>query len=161
VTQHFLPYSDGELSVTDEAARELAILLRGLRPTAMLTHWRHSIHADHEAAHYLTRRALFMASNRHFDLEGLAPTGWAPTYYADNWEDAEGFRPYLYVDISEVFADFERAFKCFAIGRGEGGYPYWDWYEARTRIHGIAIGVQHAQAFGIDEESKRQVRETL
>lgn len=160
-TPHFLPYRDGELTVSDEIARELARLLRELQPQVVITHWRESIHSDHTAAHYLTHRAIFMAANPHFDLEGLPPVRGVRLYYAENWEDAENFRPFVYVDISDVFADWERAFKCFAIGRGEGGFPYWDWYQARTRIRGIEIGVQYAQAFAVDEWRMRQKRDLL
>jgi LmbE family N-acetylglucosaminyl deacetylase len=159
-TPHFLPYRDGELEVNEATVRELAILLRRLRPRVIITHWRDSIHSDHTAAYHLTRRARFMAANRHFDLEGLPPV-FARLYYADNWEDAENFHPFVYVDISEVFAEWERAFKCYAIGRGEGGFPYWDWYQARTRLHGIALGVRYAQAFAVDEALMRQRRELL
>ncbi len=160
-TPHFFPYRDGELPVTDEIARPIAMLLRRLQPQVIITHWRDSIHLDHTNTYHLVRRARFLAAIRHFELEGLPPLRWARMYYADNWEDPENFRPYVYVDISEVFAEWEKAFKCFAIGRGEGGYPYWDWYRARTRIHGIARRVQHAEAFAVDEESVFQVRELL
>jgi len=158
---HFLPYRDGELAMGDDVAGELAVLLRRLRPSVILCHWRDSIHSDHTAAYHLTRRAVFLACNRPFDLEGLAAMGWARLYYADNWEDAENFQPYVYVDISDVFDEWQRAFECFAIGRGEGGYPYWDWYEARTRLHGIALRVAHAQAFAVEDWQRRQVRELL
>jgi LmbE family N-acetylglucosaminyl deacetylase len=155
-TPHFLPYRDGELSATDEAAQDLARLLRQLRPQAVVTHWRDSIHTDHTVVHHLTRRALFMACNAHFDLGGLPRMPWARLYFAENWEDAENFRPYVYVDISEVMDGWEQAFKCYAIGRGEGGYPYWDWYQAQTRIRGIEIGTTHAQAFAVDPSAVRK-----
>jgi LmbE family N-acetylglucosaminyl deacetylase len=158
---HFLPYRDGELTVGDDIARELAKWLRRLRPQVIITHWRDSIHSDHTATYFLVRRALFLAANPHFDLDGLPPARGMRLYYAENWEDAENFRPFVYVDISEVFPDWERAFKCFAIGRGEGGFPYWDWYQACTRLRGIEIGVPYAQAFAIDEWRMRQRRETL
>jgi len=160
-TPHFLPYHDGELRVTEEGATAIAHLLRKLRPSVVVAHWRESIHSDHTAAYHLTRSALFMASNPHFGLEGRPPLPWARLYYADNWEDAEGFRPFVYTDITEVMGEWERAFRCFAIGRGEGGFPYWDWYQARTRLHGIALGVGHAQAFAIEESQQRQVRDRL
>ena len=162
VAPHFLPFADGELSATDEVAREVAVLFRRLQPDAIVAHWRDSIHSDHTAAHHLARRAFFMAANRHFGLGPDLPRAhWARTYYADNWEDAEGFRPYAFVDISAEMADWKRAFDCFAIGRSEGGYPYWDWYEARTRLHGIRIGVQHAQAFAVEEAHILQVKTEL
>jgi LmbE family N-acetylglucosaminyl deacetylase len=160
-TPHFLPYRDGELTVGDDIARELAKWLRRLRPQVIITHWRDSIHSDHTATYFLVRRALFLAANPHFDLDGLPPARGMRLYYAENWEDAENFRPFVYVDISKVFPDWERAFKCFAIGRGEGGFPYWDWYQACTRLRGIEIGVPYAQAFAIDEWRMRQRRETL
>jgi LmbE family N-acetylglucosaminyl deacetylase len=160
-TPHFLPYADGELTASDGVARELAALLRRLQPQVIVSHWRDSIHADHTAAYHLTRRALFMAANAHFDLGELPRLRGARLYYADNWEDAESFQPFVYVDIGDVFDDWERAFKCYAIGRGEGGFPYWGWYEARTRLHGIAIGVAHAEAFAVDPGQMRQVQEML
>ena len=149
-TPHFLPYRDGELTVSDDLASEIALLLRKLRPNAIITHWRDGIHGDHTATYHLTRRAQFLAGNRHFDLGGLPPT-WAPLYYAENWEDADNFRPYIYVDVSGEMADWRRAFECFALGRGEGDFPYWDWYEARTRLNGIAVRTQYAQAFAVDQ----------
>jgi len=66
VTPHFLPYRDGELTVSDDIARELAKWLRRLRPQVVITHWRDSIHSDHTATYFLVRRALFLAANPHF-----------------------------------------------------------------------------------------------
>jgi len=161
-TAHFLPHADGELAASDEVAREIATLFRQLQPEVIIAHWRQSIHTDHVAAHHLARRAFFMAANPHFGLGVDLPRArWARTVYADNWEDAEGFRPYIYVDISEAMAEWRRAFECFAIGRDEGGFPYWDWYEARTRLHGIRLGVQHAQAFAVEDAQMLQVRAEL
>ena len=127
----------------------------------VIAHWRDSIHGDHTAAYHLTRRACFLAAIKHFELDDLPPARGMRLYYADNWEDPDNFQPYIYVDISEVMTDWERAFKCYAIGRGEGGFPYWDWYQARTRIHGIAIGCGHAEAFAVDSWRMRQSRELL
>jgi len=160
-TPHFLPYRDGELTVSDEIAREIAKLLRQLQPQVVITHWRESIHSDHIATHHLTKRAIFMAANPHFEIDGLPPAHGMRLYYAENWEDHENFRPFIYVDISDVFDDWERAFKCFAIGRGEGGFPYWDWYQAQTRIRGIEIGVQYAQAFAVDDWRMKHRRDLL
>ncbi|MBI5831731.1 MAG: PIG-L family deacetylase [Armatimonadetes bacterium] len=155
---HFLPFRDGEIEADEPTARVLAATLRQLRPQVVITHWHESIHGDHIACHHLTRRALFLAAIRHFDLDGLPPMGWCRTYYAENWEDAEGFEPYTYVDISDVYAEWQAAFRQYAIGRGEGGFPYWDWYEARTRLHGIKLGVRHAAAFAVEPAARwRQV----
>jgi N-acetylglucosamine malate deacetylase 1 len=160
-TPHIFPYKDGELPVTDEIAGELALLLRQLQPQVILTHWPGSIHLDHTNTHHLTLRAHFMAAIRHFELDDPNPARGCRMYFTDNWEDPTDFEPYIYVDISDVMDDWEKGFKAFAIGRGEGGFPYWDWYQARTRMHGVMRGVQHAQAFAIDPMGKYQVKELL
>ncbi|MEW6754872.1 MAG: PIG-L family deacetylase [Candidatus Latescibacterota bacterium] len=160
-TPHFFPYADGELPVSEEVAREMALLLRRLQPQVILTHWPGSIHLDHTYAHHLTLRARFLAAIRHFELEGLPQLGSCRVYYTDNWEDPVDFQPYVFVDISRVMDGWEKAAKSYAIGGGEGGFPYWDWYEARTRAHGILRGVGHAQAFGMDPTAQYQVKELL
>jgi LmbE family N-acetylglucosaminyl deacetylase len=160
-TPHFLPFRDGELQGSETEALAVARLLRQTRPQVIITHWGESIHGDHAAAAVITRRAMFLAGIRHFDLDGLPPMGWARLYYADNWEDPDHFRPYSFVDISAEVEGWQAAFACFAIGRGEGGFPYWDWYEARTRLHGIALRTRHAMAFAVDEARMIAPRELL
>ncbi|MFA6108252.1 MAG: PIG-L family deacetylase [Candidatus Latescibacterota bacterium] len=160
-TAHFLPYRDGELPVNDEVAAELAVVLRRLQPQVILTHWPGSIHLDHTNAYHLTLRAHFMAAIRHFEVQGLPPVRGCRIYQTDNWEDPTDFTPFVFVDITAEMADWEQACKAYAIGRGEGGFPYWDWYQARTRTHGILRQVGHAQAFAIDETSKYHVQELL
>lgn len=160
-TPHFFQHADGELHGEETVATELARLLRRLQPQVILTHWPGSIHLDHTNAHHLTLRAHFLAAIRHFDLDGLAPVRGCRLYFTDNWEDPTDFEPYVYVDISDVMADWEHAFKAYAIGRSEGDFPYWDWYQARTRMHGIMRRVQHAQAFGIDALGKYRMPELL
>lgn len=159
-TPHFLSEKDGEIEVAEPLIDELAQLLRRLRPTVVITHWRHSMHDDHRACHEVTRKAVFRAAIRHFDLGGLPPK-FARLYYSENWEDSEGFQPYLFVDVSDAYETYEQAFKRFAIGRGEGGYPYWDWYQARHRQHGISIRAQYAQAFAVEPWQVKVVRELL
>jgi len=158
---HFLPFADGELCASEEVAREVAAAFRRLRPTIAVAHWPGSIHSDHTAAHDIVRRATFVAANRHFDLGGLPPAGVPRLYFADNWEDPTGFEPFAYLDVSDEVDAWKKAFECFAIGRGEGGFPYWDWYEARTRLHGIRIGKRHAMAFAVDARSRISVRDAL
>lgn len=158
---HIMPFKDGELSTSEGAPVELAKLLRKLRPKVVITHWRESIHEDHVATHRIVKRAIFMAVNPHFELAGLTPSPYPRLYYAENWEDEEGFFPFVYVDITDVLEEWERAFKAYAIGRGEGAFPYWDWYFAKARIRGIECGTMYAQAFAVDANRMRQVVHSL
>lgn len=157
---HFLPYADGELVADEPTARALATTLRQLRPDVVITHWKHSLHLDHEATYAITRQAIFMAANRHFDLDGLAPK-YARCFLADNWEDEPGFEPFILVDVSAEWADFKAAFHQFAIGRGEGGYPYWDQYESRCRQHGLRLARTYAQAYAVEPWQRWVGRELL
>ena len=54
-------HSDGFLPDTDDVAVELATVIREKQPDTIITHWKHSIHSDHEHAARLSERARFLA----------------------------------------------------------------------------------------------------
>ena len=62
----FGPWKDGELRDTEEAARFVADVIRQVKPTHVVTHWKASLHPDHEAAHRIVNAAVLLAS-----LEGF------------------------------------------------------------------------------------------
>ncbi len=74
---HFLGRVDGELVDGPSERREVAELIRSLRPEALLAHdpWRrYRLHPDHRAAGFLTISALVAARDPHFFPElGLPP----------------------------------------------------------------------------------------
>ena len=96
----FGPWKDGELRDTEEAARFVADVIRQVKPTHVITHWKTSLHPDHEAAHRIVNAAVLLASLEGFESAHPRHRGVRGVYYADNWEDAEGFVPYLYVDVT-------------------------------------------------------------
>ena len=59
---YFLPYKDAELPVDDEAKYALADLIRQLKPTVILTHWKESIHKDHTNTALIVEDARFYAA---------------------------------------------------------------------------------------------------
>jgi LmbE family N-acetylglucosaminyl deacetylase len=73
----FLHRVDGELENTVDERREVARIIRQLRPAALLGHdpWRrYRLHPDHRAAGFLTLDALVAARDPHFFPElGLEP----------------------------------------------------------------------------------------
>ena len=73
----FLGRVDGELADGVEERREVAGVIRELRPSVLLGHdpWRrYRLHPDHRAAGFLTLDALVAARDHHFFPElGLAP----------------------------------------------------------------------------------------
>ncbi len=73
----FLGCVDGELHNGDDERREVAAVIREVRPDVLLAHdpWRrYRLHPDHRAAGFLTLDALVAARDPHFFPElGLAP----------------------------------------------------------------------------------------
>jgi LmbE family N-acetylglucosaminyl deacetylase len=73
----FLGNVDGELENTMDQRREVARIIRSLRPNVLFVHdpWRrYRLHPDHRAAGYLTLDAVVAARDPHFFPElGLVP----------------------------------------------------------------------------------------
>lgn len=144
---HVLDYSDGFLPDDDEAASQLADIIRAEKPQILITHWTKSIHRDHERAAVLAERARFLAS---LPLDSpLGRHGVERMLHADNWEDAEGFTPDVYVPIpQEAFDIWRRAIQNQAFARGETyGFRYIDYYTAMMTAKGCLVGAQRACVF--------------
>jgi LmbE family N-acetylglucosaminyl deacetylase len=158
----FGPWKDGELRDTEEAARFVADVLRQVKPTHVLTHWRASLHPDHEAAHRIVNAAVLLASLEGFVSAHPRHRGLRGVYYADNWEDAEGFTPYLYVDVTEDLAAWKAAVSCYEFIRGGiSTFPYLEYYEALARVRGALAGKRFAVALEVDPFAKKRVLDVL
>lgn len=158
----FGPWKDGELRDTEEAARFVADVIRQVKPTHVVTHWRASLHPDHEAAHRIVNAAVLLASLEGFASAHPRHRGLRGVYYADNWEDAEGFRPYLYVDVSEDLAAWKAAVSAYEFIRGGiSTFPYLEYYEALARVRGAVAGKRFAVALEVDAFAKRRVLDSL
>jgi len=140
---HFMPYKDGELEETVDVKLKLAELLREIEPRVILTHWRGSFHKDHIATHNIVMDAVFYAGNRWTSIKGKPC--WAKVFFAENWEDHEGYQPEIYIDISSVFDKWINALQKCAFARGETGFNYIDYYSSLAKIRGLEIGVKYAQ----------------
>jgi len=158
----FGPWRDGELRDTEEAARFVADVIRQVRPTHVVTHWKASLHPDHEAAHRIVNAAVLLASLEGFTSAHPRHRGLRGVYYADNWEDAEGFAPYLYVDVTEDLAAWKAAVSCYEFIRGGiSAFPYLDYYESLARVRGALAGKRFAVALEVDQLAKRRVLDAL
>jgi LmbE family N-acetylglucosaminyl deacetylase len=149
-----LDYSDGFLPDGDEAADQLADMIRMDKPEVLITHWKHSIHRDHERTAVIAERARFLAS---LPLDHpLGRHGVKQFLHADNWEDAEGFDPDLYVPIpQEAFDIWRNAIQNQAFARGETyGFRYIDYYTALMTMRGCLSGQDRACAFATGGSAK-------
>lgn len=156
------PYGDGMLPDDEEVRRYVADVIRQAKPTHIVTHWKSSIHKDHARAHSIVNDAVLLAS-----LEGVV-TGH-PRHrrvrriaYTENWEDPEGFIPYLYVDVSEDFERWRQWIVTYEfIKGGISSFDYLNYYSALATARGALVGKRYAVAFDLDPFEKKVVSESL
>jgi LmbE family N-acetylglucosaminyl deacetylase len=164
----FAPYNDGELPNDEAARRYVADIIRQIKPTHIITHWKNSIHKDHANTYAIVMDAILLASLEiPLGLEGVVTEhqrhrGVQAIYFTENWEDPEGFKPYLYVDISEELALWKECVTQYQfIKGGISKFPYLEYYEALARVRGAEAGTKYAEAFDVDPFEKKRVVELL
>ena len=145
---------DGELESGRELAIRIADIMREHQVTMVLQHWKHSMHKDHMAAYKLTQDAIFFASLPTFERP-LPPAPIRSWYYAENWEDSEGFVPYAYFDVSETFETWKEAVKKLYLTEHSRDFRYLQYYEGLARARGALIKTDYATAFATDDYAKR------
>jgi LmbE family N-acetylglucosaminyl deacetylase len=141
-----LPYGDGELPLNEEVQWRIADLIREHRPSVLLTHWSGSIHRDHRHTSVNVGEALFYAGLPAFERAHPAHRP-AKVYYAENWEDPEGFKPEVYLDVADVFDRYIEAIRAYSLFRGEvSRFPYEQWYRGCSEMRGAEAGYRRAVA---------------
>jgi len=156
------PWKDAEIPNDEASRRWVASVIRRVRPTLVLTHWKHSMHRDHSATSAIVQDAILLAA-----LPGVAgvqgePRRGVAVWYAENWEDADGFRPYVYVAVdSASWARWRDAVSNFAFARGATGFPYIEYYDALGRVRGIESRKGRAVAFDVEPYGKRRVLDSI
>ena len=158
----FAPYGDGELVNDAQARAYVADVIRQVKPTHIVTHWKNSFHPDHKAAYAITVDAVLPASLP--GVKGAHPAygGVRQVFYAENWEDMEGFEPYVYLDVADAFETWDKCVTQYEFVRGGiSSYPYLEYYRALFRVRGAEGGFTHAEAFDIDPMGKKQILRSL
>lgn len=155
------PYKDGELPNNEEARRYVAEVIREVKPTLVITHWKNSIHRDHSNTHAIVEDAVLLAS-----LEGVKlaspPHRGVRLWYAENWEDAEGFSPYLYVDVSGEMDKWRQLVSSYEFVRGGiSTFAYLDYYGALATLRGAEAHRARAEAFDVDPLGKKRVLDAV
>ena len=150
------PYRDGEIPNDEAARRYVADIIRQVKPTYIITHWSRSIHKDHSNTSAIVQDAVLLAS-----LEGVvtahpAYRGVRGLYYAENWEDPDGFSPYIYYGVKDELDQWRRAVTKYEFVAGKiSSFPYLEYYKALATVRGAESGTGKAIAFDIDQFGKR------
>lgn len=80
-------------------------------------------------------------------LEG--EKAWAPVYFAENWEDREGFDPYIYVNCGDGYELWTEAIKKHWFIMNSPSFRYYDYYTHLTYVRGCLAKYKHAQCFNV------------
>ena len=96
-----LDHPDGQLPDDDEVRFEVCDIIRAVKPDIIVTHHQYSMHKDHMACHRIVTDAWFYAAIEGFRRD--LPRHFARhLYFAENWEDAQDFKPYIYADTTPI-----------------------------------------------------------
>ena len=144
-----LTHPDAEIPLQDHVALEVCDVIRKHRPAIVVTHWSGSFHKDHQNCHLIVRDAVFYAALATMDRKD-APSPGAKLYFADNWEDAENFKPDTYLDITPAYEKWMQACAHFPMWRGETGFRYNDYYASLAVMRGCLAGFRYATALMSD-----------
>lgn len=151
-----LDYPDGLLADDEEARMKVCDVIRAVKPDLILTHHGLSMHKDHAACHRIVRDAWFFAATPGFVRKD--PAHFAELHFAENWEDSDGYRPYLYLEVSrEGFELWQKAVQTQWFVTGSS-FPYFEYYSHLKRLRGIEVHKQYAETFMVLPEEHRTVR---
>jgi len=148
-----LPYPDAEIPFRDQTALAVCDVIRKHQADIVITHWSGSWHKDHQHCHLLVRDAVFYASLKTMNRQD-PPHSVRRLFYADNWEDAENFKPDTYLDITDVFDKFVAAGDAYPMWRGQTGFRYNDYYSSLAVMRGCLSGFKHAVALMSDTSER-------
>lgn len=150
-----LDYEDGLLPDNEKVRFEVASLIRKYKPNMIFTHWVNSMHKDHRLTSKIVQDAQFFAGLDMGDkLEG--ERHFAPIYFAENWEDADDFKPYVYIPCSEEgFELWKKAMQKHWFIMNSKSFKYYDYYTHLTYVRGALARTKHAQAFAVFDYQKK------
>ena len=142
----WLPYRDGELCASEEIKLQVCDLIRREKPAVILTHWKGSLHKDHVVTHQIVHDAIFYAALPTIRREWPAHSIRA-LYYPENWEDMDGWRPDLYLDVGDVWDDYLAVLRTHELMRGGiSSFRYLEYYDALGTMRGCLAGFRKATA---------------
>lgn len=158
----FGPYKDGEIPNDEAVRRYVNDVIRQVKPTHIITHWKNSIHKDHTYTHAIVTDAVLLASLEGVESEYPRHRGLRGVYFTENWEDMDDYTPYIFVNVTETLDIWEEAVKQYEfIGGDISPFPYFDYYKALARVRGALARVTYAVTFNISEFGKRRNYDVL
>ncbi|RIX51155.1 PIG-L family deacetylase [Paenibacillus nanensis] len=152
---YVLDYNDGEVPDDQEIRMRVADVIRQVKPNIIITHHCNSMHKDHATTHRIVNDARYFAAIPTFERE-LPAHFAAKLYYGENWEDAVGYVPYVYVDFNqEAFDLWIKALSTHWFVTGSKSFNYMDYYKSLARVRGLEARKEYAETFMVAPESMK------
>ncbi len=154
---YVLDYADGLLPDNDEVRFAVCDIIRKVKPDIIVTHHENSVHKDHINCHKIVVDAWFYAAIEGFQRE--LPRHLAKQIlFAENWEDAEGFEPFLYLDVTDGYALWEKAIDHHWFALHSTSFAYKEYYSHLKRMRGILGGKGYCECFMLQKENYKLVK---
>lgn len=152
---YVLDYNDGEVPDDQDIRMRVADVIRQVKPNIIITHHCNSMHKDHATTHRIVNDARYFAAIPTFKRE-LPAHFAAKLYYGENWEDAVGYVPYVYVDFNqEAFDLWIKALSTHWFVTGSKSFNYMDYYKSLARVRGLEARKEYAETFMVAPESMK------
>jgi len=159
-----LGYPDGEAPDNEELRLKICDLIRTEKPDAILTHWHGTMHKDHRITSAAVADAIYYAALRGFtrtapDGTELAPHWARGPYFAENWEDADGFEPYIYINVTDGYDLWYEKIQGLWLTNNSPWFKYREYYDALSKQRGVRVGKARAECFAVQPHNMRLVQE--
>lgn len=155
-------YGDGDIPNDEPSRRRIADIIRQVKPTHIVTHWKNSIHMDHARTSAIVSDAVLLASLEGVKTDNPPWRGVRGIYFAENWEDPQGFNPYIFVDVTDARDAWLQAIKSYEFVAGAiSSFRYLEYYDALAVVRGAVARKGRASAFDIDDFGKKRILEGL
>lgn len=152
-----LDYADGLVPDDDAIRFAVCDVIRAVKPDIVVTHHEKSMHKDHVACHRIVVDGWFYAAIEGFQRE--LPRHFARNlYFAENWEDATDFVPYLYLDVTDGYPLWEKAIDHHWFAVHSTSFPYKEYYSHLKRLRGIQGRKGYCECFMVSPEQVKLVQ---
>jgi len=149
-------YTDGEIPDDKELRLKLCDIIREEKPDIVLTHWTDSLHVDHIVTSKAVMDGIYFAGLLGFE-RALPPHSASGPYYAENWEDANGFTPYIYIDVAGGYELWEKAVKKLWLTENSPWFKYLEYYDALSRARGALAHKKRAECYAVSPYSMKLI----
>lgn len=133
-----------------DARKQLASMIRQLRPRVLITHYWEDAHPDHVAASALVDAARFWTKLSKTDMPA-SPHYPAKIYYFPSMHMPQHLKPAFILDVTPYHARKLEAIACyhsqFIAGRPTASPTFFEDVSARSHYFGWLIGANHGEPF--------------